>query len=268
MRAYVINLARSRDRRAHITAQLQKTGMDYEIVTAVDGSELDLDDTSIIDPAIFELTQFRAGTCGAALSHQNIYRKIIADDLDKALVLEDDVTVPEDLASLAEALAGELTGAELALLSYDDWGGCQLSSEGLVQLPGGRQLALPIDISRPRSGGAYVITREACERMVKTFPPVRVNPDDWWFFFREGIVDRVRCVTPLQVRKTPELASTLGSYRLGNGIGGRIAYTLVKCKIPVLHQLVTHRRKRIYRRWGRLAVIVDIPFVEKPSRLD
>jgi glycosyl transferase family 25 len=268
MRAYVINLARSRDRRAHITAQLQKTGMDYEIVTAVDGRELDLDDTSIIDPAIFELTQFRAGTCGAALSHQSIYRKIIADDLDNALVLEDDVTVPEDLASLAEALADELTGAELALLSYDDWGGCQLSSEGLVQLPGGRQLALPIDITKPRSGGAYVITREACERMVKTFPPVRVNPDDWWFFFREGIVDRVRCVTPLQVRKTPELASTLGSYRLGNGIRGRIVYTLVKRKIPVLHQLVTRRRRRIYRRWGRLAEIVDIPFVEKPSRLD
>lgn len=268
MRAYVINLARSRDRRAHITAQLQKTGMDYEIVTAVDGRELDLDDTSLVDPAFIKLTQLPAGTCGAALSHQSVYKKIIADGLDEALVLEDDVTVPEDLANLAEAVAGELTGAELALLSYDDWDGCQLSSEGLVHLPGGRHLALPIDISKPRSGGAYVITREACERMVKTFPPVRVSPDDWCFFYREGIVDRVRCVTPLQVRKTAELASTIGSYRLGNSLTGRIVYALVQAKIPVLHQLMARRRQRIYRRWGQPAVIVDTPFVEKPSRLE
>lgn len=268
MHAYVINLARSRDRRAHIVAQLQKTGIDYEIVTAVDGRDLDLDDSGLIDPGIFALTQFRAGTAGAALSHQSIYRKIIADDLDKALVLEDDITVPDDLENIVNAVADQLTGAEVALLSYDDWGGCQLSSEGLVNLPTGQQLALPIDISKPRSGGAYIITREACERMTKSFPPVRVNPDDWWFFYREGILDRVRCVIPLQVRKTAELESTLGSYRLGNSIRGRIVYTLVRAKLPVIHQLVTRRRKRIYLKWGKPAEIVDMPFVEKPSRLD
>ena len=40
MRAYVINLARSLDRRAHITAELRKTGLDYEIIAAVDGRDL------------------------------------------------------------------------------------------------------------------------------------------------------------------------------------------------------------------------------------
>src|SRR5262249_4415431 len=52
MRAYVINLARSLDRRAHITAELQKTGLDYEFITAVDGRELDLDDPTIVDSAL------------------------------------------------------------------------------------------------------------------------------------------------------------------------------------------------------------------------
>lgn len=268
MHAYVINLARSRDRRAHIIAQLKKTGMDYEIVTAVDGRELDLDDTSLIDPAIFALTQFRAGTAGAALSHQSVYKKIIEGGLDRALVLEDDVTLPADLGRLADAVADQLVGAEVALLSYDAWEGCKLSREGLVPLPSQRMLALPVDISQPRSGGAYIITREACERMLKSFPPVRVNPDDWWFFYREGILDRVRCVAPLQVRKTAKLESTLGSYSLGTSLRGRLVYALVRRKIPVIHQLAVRRRQRIYREWGRAAEFVDAPFVEKPSRLD
>jgi glycosyl transferase, family 25 len=267
MHAYVINLARSTDRRAHITAELKKTGMDYEIMTAVDGREVNLGDRTLIDPALREVTQFLSGTAGAALSHLSVCRKIIESGLTMALVLEDDVTLPPDLKSLVDAVGQHLTGAEVALLSYDTPFGCQLGREGAVKLPSGRMLALPIDISQPRSGGAYVITRGACERMVKSLFPVRVNPDDWWHFYREGIIDRVRCVTPLSVRKTAKLESTLGSYSLGSGIRGRLVWPLVRRKLPILHQLLTYRRQRIYRRWGQ-AELVDVPFVEKPSRLD
>ena len=101
MHAYVINLARSHDRRAHITAELKKTGVDYEIMTAVDGRDFDLNDPALVDPSLSNLSQFLAGTTGAALSHMNVCKKIIADGLDKALVLEDDVILPADLGSLA-----------------------------------------------------------------------------------------------------------------------------------------------------------------------
>jgi glycosyl transferase, family 25 len=267
VRAYVINLARSSDRRAHITAELRKTGLDYEIITAVDGCELDLSDPTIVDPSLRYWTQFLPGTAGAALSHLSAYRKIIADELDEALVLEDDVTLPADLGSLADAVADQLTGAEVVLLSYGSWGSCKLSREGLIHLSSARLLALPIEIRLVNSGGAYIITREACERMLKSAPPVRVNPDDWWFFYREGILDRVRCVMPLPVLKTPKLTSTLGSYSLGNSLRGGLARRLVRLKIPILHQALSYRRQRIYRRWSQQE-LADMPFIEKPSRLD
>ena len=74
MHAYVISLARSLDRRAHITAELAKTGLDYEIITAVDGRELDVRDTTIVDPSLPYIdpslpivdTGLAAGTAGAA----------------------------------------------------------------------------------------------------------------------------------------------------------------------------------------------------------
>src|SRR5271156_7071472 len=112
MHAYVINLARSKDRRAHITAELQRARLDYEVITAVDGRTLDLSGSTLIDPSLASRCEFPAGTVGCALSHFHVYQKILEDGRDRALVLEDDVTLPADLNDLVDEVAGHLTGAE------------------------------------------------------------------------------------------------------------------------------------------------------------
>lgn len=266
MRVYVINLARSLDRRAHITAELKKTGLEYEIVTAVDGRDLDLKDSTIVDPVLLAKNSFPAGTLGCALSHLSVYQKIIAEGLDEGLILEDDVTLPTDLSAIVDAVAGHLTGAEVALLNYGSPETCKMSSEGSIDLPSSRLLALPIDISHLVNAAAYVITREACERMNESVLPVRANADDWQFFYKEGILDRIRCVLPLAVAKNPKFESTIGLYSLGNGVKARLVRPFVRHKIPLLHQVILYRRERILNEWGR-SEIVDMPFIEKPSRL-
>jgi glycosyl transferase, family 25 len=276
--AYVINLARSLDRRAHIIGELKNTGLDYEIITAVDGRELDPSDLSnpaIVDPSLTTriglpagaVGGIQAGTVGAALSHLSVYRKIIEDELDKALVLEDDIILSADIGSLVDTVADQLTGAEVALLSYESPDPCRMSIEGSTHLPSSRLLALPIDIRWLSSAGAYVITREACERMVKSMLPLRIQADGWWFYYREGVLDRVRCVVPQPVHKNPKLISTIGSYSLGNGLRARLAGPLMHRKIPLLHQVLSYRRQRIYRQWGR-SELVEMPLAEKPSRLE
>jgi hypothetical protein len=102
--------------------------------------------------------------------------------------------------------------------------------------------------------------------MVKSLQPVRVQADCWWFFYRKGLLDRVRCVVPLPVLKNPKFTSTIGSYSLGNGVRARIARLIMRLEIPILHQALGYRRKRIYQQWGR-AELVDVPFLEMPSRL-
>ena len=266
MHAYVINLARSADRRAHIVGELRRAKADYEIVTGVDGLELDLNDPATIDPALFARSLWPEGMAGCALSHLRVYQKMIADGLDTALVLEDDVTLPGDVSELADALVEHLAGAELVLLNYDSKDSCKMSREGAVDLPGARRLVLPIDVRQPGSSAGYVITREAAKRMSESVLPVRVSPDDWWFFYREGAVDRVRCVTPLPVAKSARFESTIGLYGLGKGLKGRVLEPLVRRKVPVLHQAISYRRQRIYRQMTR-SELVDAPFVEKPSRL-
>jgi glycosyl transferase family 25 len=266
MHAYVINLARSPERRAHITSELRKTKVDYEIITGVDGGDLDLNDRATIDPSLFTRSSWPAGMAGCALSHLRIYQKMVADGLDTALVLEDDVTLPPDLGSLADALAGRLAGAELVLLNYDSKDTCKMSREGAVELPSSRRLVLPIDVRQPGSSAAYLITQEAAKRMSESVLPVRVSPDDWWFFYREGALDRIRCVVPLPVTKSPEFESTIGLYGLGKGLKARLLEPLVRHRVPLLHQAISYRRQRIYRQMTR-SEIVGAPFIEKPSRL-
>jgi glycosyl transferase, family 25 len=267
LHAYVINLANSLDRRAHVTAELEKACLDYEVVTAIDGRELDLHDHATIAPSFLANVRCLAGAAGCALSHLDVYRKIIDDGLDMALVLEDDVILPADLGSLADAVGKHLVGAEVALLSFDSRNPpCKMSREGLTQLPSARQLVLPIDIWQPLSGAAFIITREACERMIERALPLRTVADEWCFFYREGILDRVRCVVPVSVYKKLELASTIGSYTLGDSPFGRLVAPLLRRQIPLLHQLRSYRLKRIYRNYWRTE-FAETPFIEKPSRL-
>lgn len=267
MRAYVINLARSPDRREHIVAELSRTGLDYEIITGVDGRDLDLRDPAVVDPSLVTGNSFPAGVVGTALSHLKVYQKIVADGLGEALVLEDDATLPADLNSLADAVADHMTGAEVTLLYYLSESPIKLSTEGSAPLPSSRQLALPVDIRQVKSAVAYVITREACERMSKVALPVRVNSDDWWFFYKEGALDRVRCVTPLTVGLNYQFRSTIGTYGLGNGIKAALLEPVLRYKMPFLQRVISYRRRRISRQWTQ-SEMVDMPFIEKPSRLD
>lgn len=267
MHAYVINLARSPERRTHITAELRKAKVDYEIVAGVDGLDLDLHDQTTIDPSLFSRSSWPAGMAGCALSHLRVYQRIVDDGLDAALVLEDDVTLPPELGGLADALADLVTGAELVLLNYDSKDTCTMSREGAIDLPFSRRLVLPIDIRQLGSSAAYLITQEAAKRMLKSVLPVRVSPDDWWYYYRDGALDRVRCVVPLPISKSPIFESTIGLYGIGKGLKARLIEPIVRNKIPVLHQAISYRRQRIHRQMTRIEV-VDAPFIEKPSRME
>jgi glycosyl transferase, family 25 len=267
VRAYVINLVRSPERRAHMVAELGKTGVDYEIVQAVDWHELDFHDSrTAAEPSVLESSLLPPNHTACALSHLRTYQKIFNDGLDHGLVLEDDVILPSDLGSLADAVAKHLTGAEIALLNFDSKGTCRMTREGSVEVPDSRLLVFPIDVTEPVSGAAYIITRQACERMLEQILPVRAKCDDWANRYNEGMLDRVRCVVPLPVTKSPAFVSTVG-YNAPGSLKARLLAAVARYDPGILGKAIAYRRQRIWRRWWRVE-FVDTPFVNKPSRLD
>jgi hypothetical protein len=115
------------------------------------------------------------------------------------------------------------------------------------------------------SAAGYVITREACRRMLERMTPARAKPDDWAFFYRHGVIDRLRCVVPMPIEKSPRFASTI-LYDPGT-LKARIRSRALSARLPLLDQALVWRRQRIWRR-GTRHEFVDGPFVEKPSRVD
>ena len=269
MRAYVVNLARSSERRAHMVTELGKTGIDYEIIQAVDGRELDFHDSRTvanIEPSVLENNLLLPNQIACVLSHLNAYQKILDDGLDYGLVFEDDVVLPPDLASLANAISKHLTGAEIVLLNFDGRDGCRMTREGSTELPDSRLLVLPVDVTEPVSGAAYIITRQACERMIEQLIPVRAKVDDWAQRYNEGMLDRVRCVVPLPITKSPVFESTI-EYYSSDSLKARLLATVMRYDPGILGKAIAYRRQRIWRSWSRVE-FVDMPFVNKPSRLD
>jgi glycosyl transferase family 25 len=267
MRAYVINMRRSPERRKNITAQLTAHGIDYEIIEAVDGRVLDLTDPQVIKsiaPSFRAEDWFLPTHVACAMSHLSAYRKVLEADLPWALVMEDDVTIPADLPVIAEAVAAQLTGAEVALLNFDSDQVVTVSRQGAADLPSGRELVLPLDVHVPVSAAGYVITREACERITKGALPIRAKIDDWGHVYDERMIDGLRCVVPLAIMKDPSFGSTIGYYA-DDSIKARMLKLSSRLNLPVIERAVARRRERIWRKY-RQVEYVDEPVVSRVLR--
>ncbi|QZX98138.1 glycosyltransferase family 25 protein (plasmid) [Pantoea alfalfae] len=91
MKIFVINLSRSPERRASMEQQLSLLNLDYEIVEAVDGSQLSY--TEIMKETMPLNYALSCGEVGCALSHINICKRIASEGIPMALILEDDALI-------------------------------------------------------------------------------------------------------------------------------------------------------------------------------
>ena len=87
----------------------------------------------------------------------------------------------------------------------------------------------------------------------------------------EAVKGRLRKINTARVPREfrlplAEICRRIGLYSMGNGVKARLVEPFVRHKIPPFHQVILYRRQRIMRQMER-SEIVDIPFIEKPSRL-
>ena len=96
---FVVNLKSAVQRRDFMSAQLDKTGLDYEFVEAVDGRQIGADEIV----RRYGLQTFRKikinkqimtlGAVGCLLSHLKLYKKMIDENVEVACILEDDAVL-------------------------------------------------------------------------------------------------------------------------------------------------------------------------------
>jgi glycosyl transferase family 25 len=103
----VISLAESTGRRNRIENILSQLDIDFEFFDAIDGRAFDVLNHPLYDERK-RLAQYgrhlNGGEIGCLLSHKAIYQKMVEDNIDKALILEDDVILRDDFVPVLQKI--------------------------------------------------------------------------------------------------------------------------------------------------------------------
>lgn len=177
---WVVNLARSVERRAYITTHLNALGLPFEIVPAVEGKALTAGElTEAYDPLRTIATigrEMAAGEIGCALSHFRLYQRMVDADIDVALIVEDDAVIHPDTLDLLAKQENFPDDWEILLLNHTPTIGGRINRWHRTPVAS-RQIGR---FSRPAYGtGGYLIRQSAARALLKQAYPIHCPADHW-----------------------------------------------------------------------------------------
>ena len=245
LKTYIINLERSKDRLDNTLSQLDSSNLDISILKAVDGRTMSSDEVKeLCDAQALKEhpTWLTPGAIGCSLSHLNAYQRMLEDDVDYALILEDDNNYPSDLYERCMSWVPHREENEVCLLYYESHGPCEFSSRSLIELNATNSLVYPIKKNGPITTGAYLITKQAAKRLADLILPVRVAADTWHYFIDEGALENLRCYYPLIVHDA-NFKSSIGYSK--SGLRDRLTSAIDKYRVPILSNVLREGRKKL-----------------------
>ena len=199
MQTYVINLDSATDRWQRFCRLMDKTGIEYQRVSAVLGRELSLPIKE------FSQTRYRwfhgkrpnLGQIGCFLSHIHALNLLLQSDEQFAMICEDDITPDENLKAIVDSAMQYSSHWDiLRLCGFHDAHPTKLCS-----LDDGYSLA--VNRTRLCGTGCYIVSRDAAETLVQAMLPMQVPIDhaidrEWFYGLRAMAVD------PLPVLQNPD----------------------------------------------------------------
>lgn len=160
---FIINLPNSTDRRNSIESQFQSAGLDYEIIEAVNGHKIDLDNTHYDRNKRLQYfgRDLTPGEIGCLLSHRKIYEKMVKENISKAIVFEDDIVLKDqNFQDLMDTVVG-LNSAWDVIRFLEPKRRCRI----IRQFTPGYALTLLYGI--PGGAHAYLLTLKAAKTMLE-----------------------------------------------------------------------------------------------------
>ncbi len=108
-KVFVINLDKSTERMAFMHQQLEQLNIEYERVPAVYGKDLSETEVQAVFNESDNLAKYdkvlNVGEIGCYLSHINCWNMMVEQELDFALILEDDSVLNEELLLLINSIS-------------------------------------------------------------------------------------------------------------------------------------------------------------------
>jgi len=177
----VINLERSKDRRRHMEKELGRFGVEYSFFPAVDGNKLTREERSSYSLRHAVCTRnapLKGVEIGCAFSHGRVYEKMVAENIEELLILEDDCVFEDhffEVLSCRESWLplgwGLINFTSFVLDSDTDCTPLHNLSSSIPPL----QL---VALKRPHFGcGCYLINLHEAKQLLNILYPIRAPID-------------------------------------------------------------------------------------------
>lgn len=186
MKTYIINLEESKDRKLYMSSQLEALPfLDAEFVVAVDGRMMNAEEQNArFDCSAFQKRYFkkvRPGEIGCTLSHQKCYKMLVKSDENCALILEDDISINEDIQDIIKELNILLNTEQPQIVLLSGWYWFFRSK------PFYKHFRLA-DVYDGFLTHSYVINKSAARLLIESKPGI--TADDWKYIRRKGVMLR------------------------------------------------------------------------------
>jgi glycosyl transferase, family 25 len=240
--AWVINLDRAPERLARFSAQMQRLGLPFTRLAAVDARAFTPEQQRQLDEPAYRRKHGMTpvpGELGCYLSHVAVMRAFLASDARFALVLEDDVKLHDSLPAVLQGLVQQPGRWDMVKLSAVHSG----TPVAYSTVASGHRLA--VMLSRCTGSSAYLINRHAAERYLQGLLPMSL-PYDHVFDqgWRFGL--KVRLVTPTPCGHDDQVASTIG---VSAGTSRKFHWTR---RLPAFRYRLGNELRRVAHGLGQL----------------
>jgi len=255
IKTYIIHLTRAEQRGRHIVAQASEHNIDFEIVHARDC--LDLRDEDYQEFCDLEAMRnapeiLTPGLVCASYTHYMAYQKMIEDGVDFALIIEDDVLLPEGINALLDCVTECMSTDEVVLLHYLSFNTIRLQKESAIQLTSKYRLMEASSSERTVSAAGYVVSREMAQAMSQFVLPIRFSTDAWGKFQSEGPVSRVRYVYPMAI-ESAGFKSTVQAL-VQSRLRAKLTTFIDDNKVPPFYQMLRAIRKRAMENMASIVI--------------
>ncbi|MEX0447617.1 glycosyltransferase family 25 protein [Xenorhabdus sp. SGI246] len=208
MKIFVINLKSESERRLAMQQQADRLNLNIEFIDAVYGS--DLSDTYLSEIVYdYPGCKLTKGEIGCSLSHLLIYKKIVDENIQHALILEDDAILSQDLKNALNEikLIDCVRKPNVFLLS---------PPESYIKNIKLKSRKYDIHYIYEASGAyGYVINNKSARQLIRRMSPLKWECDMWGVFRMQRIVN-VYCLLPSMVFNgdSNSVSSTLHKERI------------------------------------------------------
>lgn len=175
MQVYVINLERNPERFVFISKRLEELKINFNRIDAVDGHALSEQFIEEFRENSKRSKGWLKGQVGCFLSHRIAWQKIVDNDSEYGLVLEDDLHISSHLKSFIYDFKWIPKEADIVRIeSTTNW--VKLTNKARVN---DRELSLIYNDSW--GAGAYIISKEAAASLLRQAPKIWLPADTYIF---------------------------------------------------------------------------------------